>query len=364
MAPDDISFGAHGDSVVTITDSLHRLGLLPASQSDFDSPVESAVKAFQQNRGLQVTGIVDPATFARLEEAKWKLGDRVLSCRPTSMMRGDDVVALQSRLTEMGFNCGKVDGIFGQTTENALKEFQISAGVKADGSCGPVTVMAMLRLARSVSGGTASALRENVIRTTRGPALANKVIVVDCENSEIAFDVAQRLEGRLLALGVTVYLTRSAKSDPAESERIALANSVGTDLLISLHTDYYKNEKAHGFATYYYGSDSHGAHSVMGERFATLVQREITARTDLLDCHSHAKTWDLLRLTKSPAVRIDLGYLSNPGDLARLEDPDFRESIVESILIAIQRLYLSSENDAKTGTLRISDLRRAGLRKD
>ena len=97
MAPDDISLGAHGDSVLTITDSLHRLGLLPVSQSEFDSSVESAVKAFQQNRGLQVTGIVDPATFARLEEAKWKLGDRVLSFRPTSMMRGDDVIALQSR---------------------------------------------------------------------------------------------------------------------------------------------------------------------------------------------------------------------------------------------------------------------------
>ncbi len=32
-------------------------------------------------------------------------------------------------------------------------------------------------------------------------------------------------------------------------------------------------------------------------------------------------------------------------------------------MIAIQRLYLAAENDAKTGTLKISDLRRAGIRK-
>jgi len=36
---------------------------------------------------------------------------------------------------------------------------------------------------------------------------------------------------------------------------------------------------------------------------------------------------------------------------------------VESLMIAIQRLYLSAQDDAKTGTLKISDLRRAGIRK-
>jgi len=47
-----------------------------------------------------------------------------------------------------------------------------------------------------------------------------------------------------------------------------------------------------------------------------------------------------------------------------LADLAFRETVVESIMVAIQRLYLSAENDAKTGTLKISDLRKAGIRKD
>ena len=93
------------------------------------------------------------------------------------------------------------------------------------------------------------------------------------------------------------------------------------------------------------------------------MQREICARTDLLNCRTHAMTWDLLRLTKAPAVRIDIGYASNAGDASRLARPDFRDVIAESLLIAIQRLYLSTEDDAKTGTLRISDLRSAGLRR-
>ena len=307
-------------------------------------------------------------TLRSIEEARWKLGDRSLSYNPQKMIRGDDVATLQTRLIEMGFNCGRADGVFGPRTESSVKEFQKSVGEKSDGVCGPATVMSLVRLTKTVSGGSPATLRDNAHRAVRGPALANKVIVLDPSSDaldgEIAFDIAQRLEGRLIALGVTVFISRSAAKVPSDSERIDLANKATADLVISLHTDNYKNESAHGVATYYYGSDLHGIHSVVGERFAALVQREITARTDLLNCRTHAKTWDILRLTKAPTVRLDLGYLSNPGDVARLADPQFRETVVESLMIAIQRLYLSAENDAKTGTLRISDLRRAGIRKD
>ena len=278
-------------------------------------------------------------------------------------MRGDDVAALQSQLSEMGFNCGRVDGIFGSDLESAVMEFQKSVGVKVDGRCGPATILSMLRLKKVVSGGTPIALRDATNRAQRGPSLSGKVIVIDPSDSPELFDLTQRLEGRLIALGVNVFLTRTNSSSPSEMERIEVANAAGADLVISLRQDRYINESAHGVATYFYGSDSHGVHSIVGERFATLVQREICARTDLLNCRTHAKTWDLLRLTKSPTVRIELGFESNPGDVKRISDPSFRETVVEALMVAIQRLYLSAENDAKTGTLRISDLRRAGLRK-
>jgi N-acetylmuramoyl-L-alanine amidase len=367
MSSVSLHLGDSGDAVSILSNTLQRLGLLHASTSLFTIEVESAVKAFQQSRGLTVTGVVDEQTSQTLEEARWKLGDRTLSLTLPKLMRGDDVAQLQSRLSELGFNCGRVDGIFGPLTEKAVQEFQKSAGIKVDGRCGASTVMSMMRLMKVVSGGAPAQLREQVAREGRGPALAGKVIVLDpgsqCADPAITFDIAQRLEGRLIALGVTVFLTRSASTNPTDQERIDRANNTGADLVISFAIDTYKNENAHGVATYYYGADAHGVHSVVGERFATLVQREITARTDLSNCRTHAKTWDLLRRTKAPTVRIDLGYASNPGDASRLQDPDFRETVVESLMIAIQRLYLSAQDDAKTGTLKISDLRRAGIRK-
>jgi N-acetylmuramoyl-L-alanine amidase len=325
---------------------------------------ESEIRSFQQARGLDVTGFVDAVTARAIEESQWKLGDRSLYLHNLDLMRGDDIAALQTRLTEMGFNCGRVDGIYGPRTELAVKEFQKSVGATVDGKCGPATIIALIRLTKIVSGGVPSTLRQNAAQQSRGPALANKVIVLNPDSdNQIAYDVAVRTEGRLLALGASVFLARGISNNPSEQDRIQFSNKSNADLMISLNLDSYANEKAHGVATYFYGSDTHGVHSIVGERFASLVQREICARTDLANCRIHAKTWDLLRLTTAPTVRIDLGYTSNPGDMSRLSRPDFRDVIAEALVIAIQRLYLAAEDDAKTGTLRISDLRKAGIRR-
>ena len=55
------------------------------------------------------------------------------------MMRGDDVRTLQESLNKLGYNCGTVDGIFGDKTKAGVIAFQTAAGVKVDGIVGPVT---------------------------------------------------------------------------------------------------------------------------------------------------------------------------------------------------------------------------------
>lgn len=373
---DQPKLGDRSTAIELISNTLLRLGFITAPSDIFDEKLTQGIKAFQQERGLTSTGVINEITARSLEEARFKLGDRVLSFNSASIMRGDDVSNLQDRLIQMGFNCGKVDGVFGANTERAVKEFQKSVGITSDGKCGPATLISLMRLVKTVSGGAPNQLRESVKHSVRSPALANKVIVIDPswggeftgENangvveSEIVFDLAQRLEGRLIAFGVNVVLTRSANNSPLEIDRIKVANSVNADLVIALKVDSYKNENANGVATYFYGRDDKGVRSVVGERFANLIQREICARTDLLNCQTHAKSWDLLRLTVAPTVRIDLGYLSNPRDAKRLATAAFRDQLAEAMIVAIQRLYLSAEDDAKTGTLKISDLRRAGLR--
>lgn len=53
--------------------------------------------------------------------------------------RGPAVVMMQDRLKAHGFNAGVSDGIYGPNTGMALKAFQASQGITADGVCGPIT---------------------------------------------------------------------------------------------------------------------------------------------------------------------------------------------------------------------------------
>jgi N-acetylmuramoyl-L-alanine amidase len=172
------------------------------------------------------------------------------------------------------------------------------------------------------------------------------------------YDLAARLEGRLAAAGMRVHLTRGPAPAAALSDRdrLLLANELGADLLISIHLDGHPNPAADGVATYHYGSQD-GVSSTVGERLARLVQREIVVRTGLRDCRSHAKTWELLRLSQMPAVRVDIGYLTSPIDRARLVTPSFRDLVVEAMMAAVQRMYIPVESDVPTGSIDVSMLR-------
>lgn len=362
--------GDRGPEISQLRDNLIRLGFLEESTSDrFDQAVEEAVRSFQQSRGLTVDGRAGDQTFRAIDEAHWRLGDRALSYSASHLMRGDDVAALQNRLSEMGFDIGRIDGIYGPRTARGLTEFQRAVGISEDGTCGPATFSALARLARTVTGGAPQTLRIEAAIGRSGPSLTGKTVVIDpagdgqeeifgITESGIIFDLARRIEGRLFALGVSAFLTRGqATPKEGDAERAAFANRSNADLFISLHLDSHPNPEASGVATYFYGNDAHGAHSIMGERFASLVQREVCARTKLLDCRTHAMTWELLRRTKMPAIRIECGYLTSKVDAEQLARPGFRDAIAESIVVAIQRLYLPDDRDSETGTLRLSDLR-------
>lgn len=373
MSQGSYRLGDSGPAVAEIRQRLTLLGLLVPSDTDndvFDSDVDVAVRTFQQQRSITVDGIVGALTYRILEEARWRLGDRILLHHASTPMVGDDVASLQQRLLQMGFKSGRVDGIFGPLTETALREFQRNVGLPPDGTCGPATFKALDRLARTVVGGQPHALRAQEDLERSGPSLSGKVVVIDpghggtdrgvtannLDEASLVSDIAARVEGRLAATGVFVFLTRGPEGNPTEAERAAFANQAGAQLCLSLHADGSDNEAAQGVATYYYGNETYGHVSPLGQRFAELVQREIIARTDLANCRIHGRMWDLLRLTQMPAVRVEIGYLTSAKDATRLSNPDFRDVIAEGIVAAIQRLFLPPDDDLPTGTFRISEL--------
>ena len=156
-----------GDRGNAVRDLSTRLGLRlrshPAAHDVFDETLETAVRAFQQQRGLRVDGICGPETWGALIESGFLLGDRLLYLSG-DMLRGDDVAELQRRLNALGFDAGREDGILGPETESALRQFQRNAGATADGVCGPATLAAIARVSGLAAGSVASVREREDLR--------------------------------------------------------------------------------------------------------------------------------------------------------------------------------------------------------
>ncbi|HEX7321826.1 MAG TPA: N-acetylmuramoyl-L-alanine amidase [Mycobacterium sp.] len=376
--------GERSGAVVQIRVALAKLGLLKNPDADlvtgkhvmldlFDTELDQAVRAFQQQRGLLVDGIVGEATYRALKEASYRLGERVLNHQFGAPMYGDDVATLQARLQDLGFYTGLVDGYFGIQTHNALMSYQREYGMYADGICGPETLRSLNFLTSRVSGGSPHAIREEELVRRSGPQLSGKRIVIDpgrggadhglitqgeagpISEADMLWDLASRLDGRMTAIGMETFLSRPIGRAPTDGERAATANAVGANLMISLRCAAQDSPAANGVASFYFGN-SHGSVSTIGRNLADFIQRELVARTGLRDCRIHGRTWDVLRLTRMPTVQVDVGYVTNPRDRAMLASPVTRDAVAEGILAAVKRLYLLGKNDRPTGTFTFAEL--------
>ncbi|MDK8683660.1 N-acetylmuramoyl-L-alanine amidase [Corynebacterium pseudodiphtheriticum] len=381
-----------GDSSARVAEAratLARLGMLSHFDGDvadwktqkfseedkyFSAELADALKAFQQSRGIIPSGTIDEITLRELRHASYTLGARVLSFQPNQELFGDDVAQLQHQLQELGFYSHNLDGHFGQNTHEALSNYQLNSGLQDDGICGPNTIHSLSLLGRRIStGGSAQAIREREWVRRAGPKLADKRVVInpalggankgatvrgrfgEITEEEILWDLSSRIEGRMIAAGVETIISRPRMDDPSERERADIANAFGADLVISLHCDHYRNDKANGAATFYFGSN-YGSSSMIGEKLSGFVQREIVARTELQDCRNHARTWEVLRLPQMPTIDVVLGYLTNPQDVQILTQPKHRDAIAEAIVVGVKRLYLLDQDDMKTGTYNFAEL--------
>lgn len=134
MAEPLLKKGSTGQAVRELQVALNALGYnTGAVDGQFGPQTESAVKSFQQDRGLTADGIVGPITWLNIDEADQN--EPILK----KGSHGNPVRRAQKRLTLGGWDTGGVDGIFGGDTESAVKDFQGDRGLAVDGIVGPQT---------------------------------------------------------------------------------------------------------------------------------------------------------------------------------------------------------------------------------
>jgi N-acetylmuramoyl-L-alanine amidase len=276
--------------------------ILPGAPIDpdgiFGPATRASVQAFQRLRGLRVDGVCGVQTWNTLVEAGFRLGDRFLY-RRTPMLRGDDVAELQQRLCTLGFDTGRIDGIFGDDTVRALGEFQRNAGVPVDAIVGAATLNELLRLeSRQGDGALVSLVRERALLRDAPATLRGRHVGVG-ESGGLG-SVTGALRRRLTLAGTQV----SEFHHPDASIQAKEANGLGVDVFVGLRL----NPSIAACRTAYW-SGTHDE-SPGGRRLAELVQGAVPEALGVADGGVHGMSVPLLRETRMPAVLVEIGPAS------------------------------------------------------
>ena len=136
-----VYWGCTGDAVKTLQEKLNAKGFNSGNVDGiFGAKTYAAVTAFQKANSLGVDGIVGKLTWAKLYDAT-PVNVTPVTTQPMlrTGSRGDAVRKLQELLNALGYDCGSVDGIFGNKTYAAVLAFQKANGLAADGIVGSLT---------------------------------------------------------------------------------------------------------------------------------------------------------------------------------------------------------------------------------
>ncbi len=224
------------------------------------------------------------------------MGDRFLY-RRTPMLRGDDVAELQQRLCTLGFDTGRVDGIFGDATVRAL------------GRVPAQRRPARRRDRRRCHPRGAHEAREP---PPRRPSSSRR-----CGPGPPLRDAPPTLRGRHVAVGesgglgsVTGALRRrltwggirvTELHHPDDAVQAKEANELEVDVFVGLRL----NPSTSGCRTAFW-SGTHDE-SPGGRRLAELVQAGLPEALGVADAGVHGMSVPLLRETRMPAVLIEVG---------------------------------------------------------
>ncbi len=154
-------------------------------------------------------------------------------------------------------------------------------------------------------------------------------------NLKVAQNIKKELEERtdakvILTRETDTSLLPETKQKEELQARVKVAKDNAADLYISIHHDTFGDTKVKGIKTHY------GANKRQDKKLAEIVQEAIFNQDiDTRDRGIQASDFLVLRENSSPAILIELGFMSNKSDEKRMNSEDFQVKSQKGIIDGI-----------------------------
>lgn len=186
----------------------------------------------------------------------------------------------------------------------------------------------------------------------KGPAVKDRIIILDPghggkdpgavkkdgREKEIVLKVATIVKQKLEKDGAIVKMTRSGDTYPSLDDRVRYAKNENGEIFISFHANAAAKESAKGTETYY--SVTSNANEKEDFALATAINNEIVKNAKMYNRGVKRADFVVIKGNVMPAVLVELGFLTNSEDYAKLVSDQYVEIFAESIYNGIVEYYI------------------------
>ncbi len=186
------------------------------------------------------------------------------------------------------------------------------------------------------------------LKNTSGSVLADRIIVIDpghggkdpgavssgAQEKQVVLKVSQKLQQKLKAAGANVKMTRTGDTFPTLDARTKFATNNYGEVFVSIHANA-AGSAANGTETFYNTISNSQEEAIL----AKFINDEIVKNANMNNRGVKTADYYVIRNLYMPAVLVELGFITNSADRAKLISDQYVEIYAQSIYNGILKYY-------------------------
>ena len=186
----------------------------------------------------------------------------------------------------------------------------------------------------------------------KGSAVQNRIIVIDpghggsdpgaisggANEKSITLNVSNKVADKLRRAGANVHMTRTGDTYPTLTQRTQFAKSKFAESFISIHAN---SASASASGTEVWIDTKFNANGAESRILAQYVQNKIVQKVNMKDRGVKDSPFQVLRQNNTPAILIELGFITNSSDRYKMTSEEYTELFAQAIYEGIVQYYSS-----------------------